>query len=114
MFSAPALEASEPLDLQAQLIRDPASTFVVRVSGGAMEGAGISDGDRVLVERGRRPQDGDVVIAAVDGQFLIRRLHLSASSVMLAAEDPTCPPLHASALSELSIWGVVYLSLHRV
>lgn len=101
------------LDLNEHLIKDKTSTFIVRVSGDSMEGAGISSGDELIVDRAAEPQHGSVVIAIVDGELTVKRLHLSACGVMLMSENPQYPPLRVGE-SDLVIWGVAHMCLHRV
>ena len=101
------------LDLNEHLIKDKTSTFIVRVSGDSMEGAGISSGDELIVDRAAEPRHGSVVIAIVDGELTVKRLHLSPRGVMLMSENPAYPPLRIGE-SELSIWGVAQVCLHRV
>nr|WP_244266593.1 translesion error-prone DNA polymerase V autoproteolytic subunit [Pseudarthrobacter chlorophenolicus] len=102
------------IDLNAHLIRDITSTFLVRVSGHSMEGAGISDGDELVVDRAITPVDGNVVVAIVDGELTIKRLRLEHGRVRLAAENPDYPDLVVPELAELSIWGTVTRCLHHV
>ncbi|MFP5367169.1 MAG: LexA family protein, partial [Actinomycetes bacterium] len=98
----------------AHLIKDITSTFVVRVTGDSMEGAGISDGDELIVNRALEPKDGSVVIAVLDGELTVKRLRLTAAGVVLQAENPKYPDIRVPALSELTIWGVATRCLHHV
>ena len=76
-FPSPAEQYLEPpLDLNELLVRRPAATYFVRVQGDSMVGAGISDGDLLVVDRSLRPADGDVIIASVDGDFTVKTLRL--------------------------------------
>ena len=61
-----------PLDLNELLVKRPAATYFVRVEGDSMIGAGISNGDLLVVDRSLRPSDGDVIIASVDGDFTVK------------------------------------------
>ena len=79
------------IDLNEHLIKDITSTYVVRVSGDSMEGAGISDGDELIVNRALDPKDGSVVIAVLDGELTIKRLRITASGVVLQADNPAVP-----------------------
>ena len=72
-FPSPAEQYMEPpLDLNELLVRHPAATYFVRVSGDSMIGAGINDGDLLVVDRSLRPADGDIIIACVDGDFTVK------------------------------------------
>ncbi|MCU1531767.1 MAG: peptidase and domain protein [Arthrobacter sp.] len=102
------------VDLNAHLIKDVTCTFLVRVSGYSMEGAGISDGDELVVDRSLIPVDGNVVVAIIDGELTIKRLRIERGRVRLAAENPGYPDVLVPELGELSIWGVVTRCLHHV
>lgn len=102
------------VDLNAHLIKDVTCTFLVRVSGCSMEGAGISDGDELVVDRSLIPVDGNVVVAITDGELTIKRLRIERGRVRLAAENPGYPDVLVPELGELSIWGVVTRCLHHV
>ena len=114
-FPSPAQDYFDGrIDLNAHLIKDITSTFVVRVTGDSMEGAGISDGDELIVNRALEPKDGSVVIAVLDGELTVKRLRLTATGVVLQAENPKYPDIRVPALSELIIWGVATRCLHHV
>lgn len=61
------------LSLDKRLIKRPAATFFMRASGGSPE-AGIGDGDLLIVDRAEPPSPGKVVVAAVRGELVTRRL----------------------------------------
>lgn len=76
-FPSPAEQYLEPpLDLNALLVKRPAATYFVRVEGDSMINAGINPGDLLIVDRSLTPTDGDVIIAAVDGEFTVKRLRV--------------------------------------
>ncbi len=102
------------IDLNEHLIKDITSTFVVRVTGDSMERAGISDGDELIVNRALEPKDGCVVIAVLDGELTVKRLRITATGVVLQAENPKYPDIKVLDLSELTIWGVATRCLHHV
>lgn len=102
------------IDLNKHLINDITSTFLVRVSGHSMDGAGIYDGDELVVDRSLTPVDGNVVVAIIDGELTIKRLRLEHGRVRLAAENPAYPDVVVPELAELSVWGVVTRCLHRL
>ncbi|MET4004434.1 DNA polymerase V [Arthrobacter sp. UYCu511] len=100
------------LNLNTHLIRDVTSTFVVRVSGDSMEGAGISDGDELIVNRALTPRDGSIVIAILDGELTVKRLLLKAGGVVLHAENPNYPDIEVPDANSLTVWGVAETCLH--
>jgi len=115
-FPSPAADYSEELDLNQHLIIQGhgEATFVLRVSGHSMIGAGIFDGDEVIVDRAITPKPGNVVVAAVNGEMTIKRLAMLEGKPVLHAENPNYAPRSFTDGDELSIWGVVTRVLHRV
>ncbi|TFD33772.1 LexA family protein [Cryobacterium cryoconiti] len=103
-----------PVDLNRHLIQDPTATFIVRVSGDSMTGAGIFDGDEIIVDRSLDARDGSVVVAVVDSELTIKRLRIDESGIRLVPENPAYPDIVLGEMSELTIWGVVTRCLHRV
>jgi DNA polymerase V len=110
--AAPYLEG--PLDLNEYLIKHPAATFFVRVNGDAMTGAGIHPGDLLIVDRSLKPAAGRVVIAVVNGEFIVRRLRIRQGRVSLLPENPDYPPIDIEDGAELEIWGVVTTAIHSL
>jgi DNA polymerase V len=114
-FPSPAQDYFDGrIDLNKHLIRDITCTFLVRVSGHSMDGAGIADGDELVVDRSLVPADGNVVVAILDGELTVKRLRLGHGTVRLAAENPDYPDITIPELADLSIWGVVTRCLHHV
>lgn len=118
-FASPARDYFHGgIDLNKHLIRDRTCTFIMRVSGDSMAGAGIADGDEIIVDRSLTPRDGSVVVAVVDGELLIRRLAMHDGVTSLAtqpadAQSPASGAL-AALVGELTVWGVVTRCLHHV
>ena len=102
------------IDLNEQLIRHPSSTFFLRVSGHSMAGAGIQDGDLVVVDRGLNAHPGQIVIAVLDGAFTIKRLVRQRNVLYLEAEHPNYPPIDLRNYDDNQIWGVAVYSIHRL
>jgi DNA polymerase V len=114
-FPSPAQDYYDgPIDLTEMLVEDQAATFIVRASGHSMTGAGISDGDELLVDRSKTPRDGDVVVAVLDGQLTVKRLQLDGGGVTLRSENAEHPDIRVPELSELTIWGVATYCLHHL
>lgn len=114
-FPSPAQDYNgRRIDLNDVLIKDPTSTYVVRVTGDSMAGAGIAHGDEVIVDRSLTPHDGDVVIAIVDGELTIKRLRIRDDGTFLVPENPKYPVQRLNEHAELKVWGVVTRSLHFV
>lgn len=114
-FPSPAEQYLEPpLDLNELLVKRPAATYFVRVQGDSMEGKGIYEGDLLVVDRSLDPRDGDVVIAAVDGEFTVKTLRKKAGKVGLQAANPKYPTIVLKGVSELRLFGKVTAVIHRL
>lgn len=114
-FPSPAEDSiEEKLDLNDLLIKHPAATFFLRVSGSSMIGAGIHHNDLLIVDRSVAPSHGKIVIAAVNGELTVKRLHIEKNRVLLVAENPKYPAIEVKEGMDLHIWGVVTSVIHSV
>ena len=113
-FPSPADDYVErSLDLNEELITHPAATFFLRAGGRSMLGAGIHDGDLLVVDRSRTAKEGMVVVAVVDGEFTVKRLTRDSNGPVLGSEHPGYPPIPIGPDTEVVIWGVVTWVLHQ-
>jgi SOS regulatory protein LexA len=104
-------ELADTLSLDELLIQNPAATFMLKVSGDSMSGAGILPGDMVLVDKGRTPKSGDIVIGEVDGEWTMKYLRKRGESVTLLPANPAYQPIRPR--KELRIAGVVTAVLRK-
>jgi DNA polymerase V len=112
-FPSPAEDYIEgKLDLNLHLIKNPAATFYVRVSGDSMTGAGIHSGDLLVVDRSLDPVSGRIVIAVLNGELTVKRLAFNGDRLILNAENDNYPPIEVTEPQELSIWGVATSVIH--
>jgi len=115
-FPSPAEDHIESrIDLNEWLIERRAATFLVRIEGESMRGAGIADGDVAIVDRSVEARPGHVVVAVIDGEFLVKRLRRDNGKLVLACENPDYPatiPIHEA--QEALVWGVVRHVIHTV
>ena len=114
-FSSAADEHIETyLDLNKLLIKHPAATFFVRVSGSSMSDAGICLGDVLVVNRSLTPTNGKIVVALVNGEFLVKRLSLKGKLVKLVAANSRYPEITIDPEgSDFRVWGVVTHVIHQ-
>lgn len=113
-FPAPADDLIErALDINDLVVKNPASTFFVRVSGDSMEGAGIFSGDVLVVDRAIPPKDGTIVVAAVYGELVVKRLRARGSTHVLVSENDAYEPITVSENDDCYIWGVVVGSVRQ-
>ena len=108
-FPSPADDYLEgEIDLATFLIERPSATFLMRVSGLSMTGAGILDGDYVIVDRSVEARSGHIVVAVCNGEMTIKRLHIvSRGHALLRAENPDFPAWEICEETPAEIWGVV-------
>ncbi len=113
-FGSPGTDSTvRRIDLNEQLIRHPDATFIMRAGGQDMRGAGIDDGDVLLVDRALIARHGSVIIAVVDGELVCRRLEQPkgaggrATAGYLVADGSAAAPVAITAETPLEVWGVV-------
>lgn len=113
-FPNPAEDAGGiGLDLNDLLVKHPISTYYLRVEGDSMTGAGITSGDIVVVDKSLEPKSGDIVVAAVEGEFTLKRLKKQGREVWLHAEHPGYPPIALHEATDANLWGVVTYTIHK-
>lgn len=111
-FPSPAEEELvDTLSLDEFLIKNPTSSYLLRVSGDSMIDEGIKPGDLVIVERGREPKNGDIVIAQVDGEWTMKFFEKLKNKIVLRAANKKYPLIHPER--ELTIGGVVVANVRK-
>lgn len=114
-FPSPAEdEIDQELDLNELLIKHPSATFFVRVSGDSMIKAGIHHNDILIVDRSLEPKPSKIVIASLNGELTVKRLHRENGKIFLLAENDAFPPIEINAEIDFRIWGVVTNVIHTV
>jgi len=105
-FPSPAEEElRDVISFDDYLITKQSDSFLLKVDGDSMTGAGIMPDDLVLVERGREPKTGDIVIAEVDGAWTMKYFHKKGKEVYLEAANPKYPRI--APVAEMHLGGVV-------
>ena len=105
-FPSPAEEElRDVISLDQYLITRPDASFLLKVTGDSMIGEGIREGDLVIVEKGKEPKTGDIVIAEVDGEWTMKYFIRKGKTIVLEAANPKYPPIKPR--SELRLGGVV-------
>ncbi len=114
-FASPAADyLQETLSLDQLLIEHQAATFFARARGNSMEGAGIFDDDILIIDRSLTATHGDIILALLDGELIVKRLHHKNSKVMLQSENSAYPPILLDSEQSLHIWGVVTNVIHNL
>lgn len=113
-FPSPADDYLEgELDLVEHLIQHPSATYFLRAKGTSMEGAGIYDGDLLIVDRSLEPKPGHIVIMSVDGELTCKRLGTIGNRPYLIASNPEFRPIPLEG-KECQVWGVVTHNIHSL
>lgn len=107
-------EVEEALDLNDLLVDNPTATFFVKVEGDSMEGARIFSGDILVVDRSVTPVDGSIVVAAVFGEMVVKRLKIKANGALLVSENVAYEPIVVNDNEDCFIWGVVVGSVRSL
>ena len=106
-FPSPARDyIDQPLDFNALMIRRPASTFALRAEGESMVDIGIGNGDILVVDRAIEARHGHIVIAAVDGEFVVKQLE-TRPQLRLMSMSRNYPDIVLREGQELNVFGVV-------
>lgn len=114
-FPSPADDYIEAkLDLNEHLIKHPAATFFVRVSGNSMIDAGIHENDILIVDRSLKPEHGKIAVVALDGQLTVKRLHQKNNKLFLMPENKNFKPIEVAENSDIYVWGIVTNVIHSV
>lgn len=113
-FPSPAQDySSDAIDLNKELIRHPATTFYARAVGDSMKNCGIDDGDLLVIDKSIEPQEGDVVVAVIDGEFTLKRIHIEANQLWLVPENPDYQPITVTEENKFCVWGVVTYNIKQ-
>ncbi|MBF0478934.1 MAG: translesion error-prone DNA polymerase V autoproteolytic subunit [Candidatus Omnitrophica bacterium] len=114
-FPSPAEDfIDKKLDLNEHLIKHPAATFFVKVSGDSMLNAGILSGDILIVDRSLEPTNGKIIVAILNGEFTVKYFKKLSGKVVLSAANPKYPDIQITADMDFQIWGVVTNAIHKL
>lgn len=110
-FPSPAQDyIDKSLDFNKELIEHPSATFYARVAGDSMINAGIAEGDIVVIDRAVDPEQDDIVVVYIDGEFTIKHIdfsELKRNRIWLRPANPDFKPIKVSASADFRVWGVV-------
>jgi DNA polymerase V len=113
-FPSPAEDFMEKrLDLNDYLVKNQASTFLIRVKGNSMVNAGIFDGDLLIIDRSVEALDGKIVLGVLNGEFTVKRINKKGKKLFLSSENDIYKPIEITEEMDFQIWGVVTYSIHK-
>tara|TARA_B110000438_G_C15547314_1_gene535397 strand:- start:84 stop:521 length:438 start_codon:yes stop_codon:yes gene_type:complete len=112
-FPSPAEDhLDSSLDLNEYLIKHPAATFYIYAKGHSMNDVGIYDGDVMIVDRSLEAKSKDVIIAVINGEFTVKRIHIKNNTIYLIPENKKFTPILIVDDMDFQIWGVVTHTIH--
>ena len=94
-------------DLNKLLIKNPESTFLIKVTGNSMMNAGIISGDIILVDRSLTAKSGNIIVATINNELLVKRLLINEEITELISENEDFPNIELKAEDKFNVWGVV-------
>lgn len=113
-FASPAQDYVDgSLDLNEHLVHNKTATFFFRVAGDSMRDENINNGDLLVVDRSVNPKHGHIVVAAVNGDFTVKKLYRRAGVVELRPANPAYDAIRFNDGEELLIWGVVSATIKQ-
>lgn len=114
-FPSPATDYSEDrIDLNQVLVMHPASTFYAIVEGQSMEGEGINDGDLLVIDRSLTPEENDVVLCFLNGDFTLKKIaKQNDNTIHLLSENKDFDPIKVSEEEDFRVWGVLTCSIKK-
>lgn len=114
-FPSPADDFKElRISIDQEVVKNEEATFYARVAGQSMQGAGLDDGDLLVIDRSKEPEDNAIAVCFIDGEFTVKRLKVEAECVYLMPENPNYSPIKVTEDNQLIIWGVVTYVVKKV
>jgi len=114
-FPSPAEDFLEPgLNLNEYLIQNSAATFCVKVKGDSMVGSRITTGDILIVDRSLSPQNQNVILAILNGNFIVKKLLISNNDFYLLSDNKYANKIKINSEMEFYVWGVVTYVIHKL
>ncbi|MDR1729072.1 MAG: translesion error-prone DNA polymerase V autoproteolytic subunit [Prevotellaceae bacterium] len=111
-FPSPAQDYIQlSIDLNRELIKNPASTFLARVKGLSMKDAGIDDGDILIIDKSLQPLNGDIVVSYINGEFTLKTFKKEKDGIYLMPANQDYKPIKINPGDNFMIWGVVTYSI---
>ena len=114
-FPSPADDFKEiRISLDRELVKNREATFYARVDGDSMIGAGLEDGDLLVIDKSLNPENGKIAVCLVDGEFTVKRIKKEKNKLFLIPENKKYKPIELGEENELIIWGIVEYVIKKV
>lgn len=114
-FPSPADDFKEiRISLDKELVKNKDATFYARVNGDSMIGAGLDDGDLLVIDRSLNVESGKIAVCFIDGEFTVKRIKRERKKIYLLPENKKYKPIELKQENELIIWGIVEYVIKKV
>jgi DNA polymerase V len=114
-FPSPAADFDETkISIDQLVIKNETATFYAKASGNSMTGAGIDDGDILVIDRSIEPADNKIAVCFIDGEFTVKRIKIEEDCVYLQAENPKYRSIKVTEDNDLIIWGIVTYVVKKI
>lgn len=114
-FPSPAADFDETkISIDQLVVKNETATFYAKANGNSMIGAGIDDGDILVIDRSIEPTDNKIAVCFIDGDFTIKRIKIEEDCVYLQPENPKFQPIKVTEDNDLIIWGIVTYVVKKV
>ena len=114
-FPSPVDDFKETrISLDRELVKNKEATFYARVDGDSMIGAGLEDGDLLVIDKSLNPENGKIAICLVDGDFTVKRIKKEKGKFYLMPENKKYKPIELKEENELIVWGIVEYVIKKV
>ncbi|MBM6499268.1 MAG: translesion error-prone DNA polymerase V autoproteolytic subunit [Flavobacterium sp.] len=114
-FPSPAADFDETrISLDKALVKNPHTTFYAKANGQSMKGAGIDDGDIMVIDRSIEPRNNKIAVCLIDGEFTVKRIKKTKEELLLMPENNDFQPIKVTEENQFVIWGIVTYVIKNV
>jgi DNA polymerase V len=96
------------------VVKNALATFYAKANGNSMTGAGIDDGDILVIDKSIEPQDGKIAVCFIDGEFTVKRIKVQENSLLLLPENKLFEPIEITQENDFIIWGIVTFVVKKI
>ncbi len=107
-FPSPAADFDGTrISIDQIVVKNATATFYAKANGNSMIGAGIDDGDILVIDKSIEPEDGKIAVCFIDGEFTVKRIKVQENSLLLLPENKLFEPIEVTQENDFIIWGIV-------
>ena len=114
-FPSPAADFEEnKISLDKTLVKNSEATFYAKAVGNSMTGAGIDDGDILVIDRSLEPVHHKIAVCLIDGEFTVKRIKKDGEALFLMPENSNYKPIEINLHTDFTVWGIVTYVIKKV